>query len=221
MLSEALFERAVSWSAASCGDARLLELRRGFEERTGPIEESALDYESRIAHFFEWYLCSSGNGEQPVASFARAHPELSWAERKELAGWLRSHRSLWTMGELEAGGGWVHDLLGGLSVRVSLSAGDGTPRVGDRFDGRVIPIGDTLYLSPGRVFHPREAHGALDRLLEQARASGALGPGLLDPLLRMRSSFLGFASIRAEHVYRLDAVSDRARSAPWARNRAR
>jgi hypothetical protein len=56
----------------------------------------------------------------------------------------------------------------------------------------------------------------MDTLLKEARARGCLGLQLLDPLLRMRSSFLAFASIRPEHVYRLDAVEQEARSAPWA-----
>lgn len=216
MLSDALFERTLSWSAAELGEAHLLDVRRAFEARTGPIEEATADYESRIAHFFEWYACRQTEGGPVVSRFARAHPDLSQGEQRQLAGWLRSHRSLWACERVEAGESRIRDLIGGLVVRVTLRSGDEPLRVGDRFDGRVVPVGDTLYLSPGRVFHPRETHAAIDALLAQARARGCLGPELLDPLLRMRSSFLAFASIRPEHVYRLDALEQQAGSAPWA-----
>src|SRR3954471_9701922 len=102
MLSDALFERALHWTASAHGEAQLLEIRRSFEDRTGPIQESTRDYESRIAHFFEWYMCSTGYGQLPVASFAAAHPELPANEREELAGWLRSHRSLWVIENITA-----------------------------------------------------------------------------------------------------------------------
>ena len=216
MLSDALFEKALSWSAAERGEAHLLDLRRAFEARTGPIEEATADYESRIAHFFEWYACNHGEGGAVISRFARAHPDLSAGQQRELAGWLRSHRSLWLCEQVHAEGSRIRDLLGGLTLRVSLGAGEEPLRVGDRFDGRVVPLGDRLYLSPGRVFHPREAHAAIDALLAEATAGGTLGPVLLDPLLRMRTSFLAFASIRAEHVYRLDALGQQAGSAPWA-----
>jgi hypothetical protein len=216
MLSDALFEHALSWSAAERGEAHLLDLRRAFEARTGPIEEATADYESRIAHFFEWYACSQAEGGAVISRFARAHPDLSPGEQRELAGWLRSHRSLWLCEHVAEGESRIRDLLGGLSLRVALSAGEEPLRVGDRFDGRVVPLGDRLFLSPGRVFHPREAHAALDALLAEARARGRLGPVLLDPLLRMRTNFLAFASIRPEHVYRFDALEQQAGSAAWA-----
>ena len=216
MLNDALFERTLSWSAQSHGETHLLGVRRAFEARTGPIEESTADYESRIAHFFEWYACSHADGGAVVAQFARAHPDLPAGDQRELAGWLRSHRSLWACEAVGEHDGVVRDLVGGLLLRVALRPNDEPLRVGDRFDGRVVPVGDTLYLSSGRVFHPRETHVAMDALLKEARSRGCLGPQLLDPLLRMRSSFLAFASIRPEHVYRLDAIELEARSAPWS-----
>jgi hypothetical protein len=39
---------------------------------------------------------------------------------------------------------------------------------------------------------------------------------LLDGLLRMRSRFVRFASIRPEHVFRLDGFNASAFAAPWA-----
>jgi hypothetical protein len=218
MLSDDLFELTLSWSARERGESFLLDQRRAFEARTGPIEEATADYESRIAHFFEWYACRQVEGGAVVSRFARAHPELSAGEQQELAGWLRSHRSLWACEAvaIESGESRIRDLIGGLAVRVSMRSGDEPLRLGDRFDGRVVQVGDRLFLSPGRVFHPRGAHVALDALLAEARASGCLGPQLLDPLLRMRTSFLAFASIRAEHVYRLDAIEQQPGSAPWA-----
>ena len=95
--------------------------RRNFEEATGPIREGAADYESRIAHFFEQHLCSVEDGTSPpVARFAELAPGLSASERAQLAGWLRSHRSLFAFEgwDPESRLGLVRDLWLGGSFRV-------------------------------------------------------------------------------------------------------
>lgn len=222
MLDEALLERAVRWLSEYWGEARLLAARRGFEEATGQIREGDNDYEWRIAHFFEHALCDDGSGPPPVAIFARelaASPE----ERTQLAGWLHSHRSLLRFEGWEPGSdaGRVRDLLLGGRYRFVPRPADRQLAVGDCFDGRIVPIGTTLHLSPGRVYHPQAAHQAIDTLLTELRGQRFEPAAVLNGLLRMRARFFQFESIRAEHVYRSDALAEPAFSAPWARHAQR
>lgn len=200
MLHETLLERVLSWLVATRGEAHLQAARSAFERATGAIVEGQGDYESRIAHFLEQQLCESA--PNPIAGFAESHPELSDAEGRELAGWQRSHRSLFTIeGEL------VRDLVLGGSYRVWLSEPDRRLGTDDIFDGRIIPLGDLAVLAPAKVFHPREAHLALRALLGQVDFDSLPHAELLNGLLAMRTRFLTFESVRAEHVYQARALA--------------
>lgn len=218
MLDAALFERAIAWAATEPRGAQLAEARNAFERRTGVITSGAPDYEARIAHFFEQALCTPFAAGQaaPIAIFAAENAPTS-TERIELAGWLRSYRSLFRFERAEGAFGWLRDRIGGARFQFSIAGADRELRAGDCFDGRLVAIGSELWLSPGRVFHPHEADSALDQLLNEATQQKALDAGLLDPLLRMRSRFVEFESIRAEHVYRFDALHAENLGAPWAR----
>lgn len=218
MLNAALFERAIAWAASAPQAAELAQARTEFERRTGPIVNSATDYEARIAHFFEQALCAQlTEAHPPLISRFAAEASPTESERVELAGWLRSHRSLWKFEGVREGQGKVHDLIGGARFRFELVGVDRELREGDIFDGRLVAVGSSLFLSPGRVFHPQAAEVPLQAMLHEARDRGTLDASLLDPLLGMRSRLLGFESIRAEHVYRLDALDAQGMAAPWAR----
>ncbi len=217
MLNLALFERALAWAVNHHGETRLAQIRVAFEQRTGEIRTTMADYESRIAHFFECYLCSlhPPDAAAPVAAFAAANA-LAADERAQLAAWLRSYRSLFEVERVDSDTGLVHDLIGGARLRFSPTGADRELRPGDRFDGRVAPLGARLFLTPSRVFHPHQSDASLSALLSEARVQGILDAQLLDPLLRMRARFLAFESIRVEHVYRFDALEEASFSAPWA-----
>jgi hypothetical protein len=218
MLSAALFERAIAWAASAPRAPALDRARAEFERRTGPIVSGAKDFEARIAHFFEQALCAPLAPDQTpwIADFA-AETALSAAERRELAGWLRSYRSLWKFESSQGSAGQVRDLIGGARFRFVVVGADRELRSGDCFDGRLVALGTALCLSSGRVFHPQAAQHALQILLSEAQAQGTRNASLLDPLLGMRSRLIGFESIRAEHVYRLDALDAQGLAAPWAR----
>lgn len=220
MLNDLLLERALRWLALGPGEEELRAARRDFEVNTGPIDETARDYESRIGHFFEHYFCEAVDGlRAPVARFAAEALPLASEERVQLAGWLRSHRSLFRFDGWDDDGrlGRVHDLWLGGTYRVTPRPDDRQLSLGDRFDGRLVPLNGALFLSPGRVFHPRAVHNALDTLLAEIGGDRPDTATVLNGLLRMRARFFKFESIRAEHVYRLNALREPAFAAPWAR----
>jgi hypothetical protein len=202
MLQETLFERVLSWLVSTRGEAHLHAARTEFERATGAITEGQLDYESRIAHFLEQHLCAGD--PSAFSAFADAQAGLSEPERRELAGWLRSHRSLFVFDGPEQG---VRDLVLGGKYRVWLSEPERRLTPGDIFDGRLIPLAELTLLGPGKVFHPREAHEALNALLAQVDFDSLPHDELLDALLAMRTRFLTFESVRAEHVYQARALA--------------
>jgi hypothetical protein len=205
MLNESLVERALVWLAQERGGAAAQSARSAFEEATGAIVEAAPDYEARIAHFLEQYLCDGDPA--PLSVFASASADLSIEQRRELAGWLRSHRSLFAFDGFEGETGTVRDCILGGRYAFAPSERDRQLTPGELFDGRLVALGDHLWLSPGRVYHPREAHQALTALLAQLDIDILPHSSLLNGLLAMRSRFLTFESVRAEHVYQARALA--------------
>lgn len=206
MLHETLLEQALAWDVETHGASKLEAARRAFEARTGAIDPGARDHEPRIAHFLEHYVCA---GPAPlIAAYARRRGELDAGVRTALASLLRSHRSLFVFERfIDAHYGVLRDRLADVPFRFSAREADMRLGAGDCFDGRLLPCGDQLLLSNARVFHPSEAHDALDALLQQLDRSALSAVDLLDALLLMRSRFLQFASVRAEHVYQPRALS--------------
>jgi hypothetical protein len=216
LLDEALFERVIQWVAEREGQPSLLAARQRFEEQTGAIVEADPDHESRMLHMFECWLCETPvAGESLVAQCAAALP-LSVTEQRQLAGWQRSHRSLFEFEGFDAEGGRLRDLLLHGRYRFWPATHDRELKAGDRFDARIVAGNACLWLSPGRVYHARMTFPALDKLLTEPGLRAFSHKDLLDGLLRMRSRFVRFASIRPEHVFRLDGFSAAAFAAPWA-----
>jgi hypothetical protein len=205
MLNETLIERALSWWVQDRGEGALREARRAFEEATGAIEEASADYEPRIAHFLEQHVCEAA--DNPIVGFAASSTELSEQERRELAGWSRSHRSLFVFEGFDSDGARIGDCVFGGAYHVWPSDRDRQLSPGDHFDARLVASGDLLFLSPGRVYHPREALDALRALLAQLDVDSLPRAALLNGLLAMRSRFLKFESVRAEHVYQARALA--------------
>lgn len=205
MLDPALVERALAWAQSARGSAAITHARRCFEQATGPIDEHARDYEQRITHFLEQYLCDVD--ARVLLGFAADTHDLDSDARRELAGWLRSHRSVFSFTGFDAQGGRVRDGLFGGAYHFWPSESDLRLTPGDRFDARLVPVGELLYLSPGRVYHPREVHAALDALLPKLDLDSLPHAAVLDGLLLMRSRFLSFASVRPEHVYHARALA--------------
>lgn len=214
MTLEGLVERVI----ATVPMADLAAARETFHARTGAFEANEPFYEERIRAFFDWLAIDHEDGAL-LRRFVAEHTRTD--EERALAGRLAtSMRSLWRVSDRDREGDpIVACMLGGARFVVRRDEGPASRlTAGDVLDGRLVAAGPIALLAPGPVFHPREAHDALERLLEDARAQGRSAESLLDPLLRMRMRFDRFTSMHARHVYRVDAL-DRMEilAAPWHR----
>lgn len=199
---EGLVERVV----ASVPAPELAAARDAFSARTGAFEPNEPFYEERIRAFFDWLVIEHEGGGWLRRLVARR--DLTDSDRDLARRLATSMRSLWRVTERAREGDPILEcLLGGARLVVRRDEGPAarlTP--GDVLDGRLVGAGPVALLAPGPVFHPREAHDALGRLLEDARAAGRSPDAMLDPLLRMRMRFDRFTSMDARHVYRADAL---------------
>jgi len=211
---EGLVERAIATVPA----AELAHAREVFSARTGAFEPNEPFYEERIRAFFDWLVIEHEGGAL-LRRFA-ARSEIA-EEDRALAGRLAtSMRSLWRVTERTRDGDPILEcMLGGARFVVRRDEGPASRlSAGDVLDGRLVGAGTVALLAPGPVFHPREAHDALARVLDDARTAGRTAESLLDPLLRMRMRFDRFTSMNAKHVYRADALDlTEILSASWHR----
>ncbi|MFK7988649.1 MAG: hypothetical protein AB8I08_21695 [Sandaracinaceae bacterium] len=200
MLEEAL-EGWVSELADHRGD--LEAAREAFHAQTGPFAPGEAWYEERIQAFFDWYLFEHAVAALPVGPLGTACRE--------------AQRGLFRVTHVD-GVATLEDALGGMRVRVPPIGVAARLREGDRFDGRLLVLDGAIRVAPGIVFHPAVAHEALDGMLPALRAVPRPMGEVLDGLLRMRMRLDRFTSIRARHVYRIEALPDlQILSAAWAR----
>jgi hypothetical protein len=219
---DATVERIVAWATARDGGADLAAARAAFEHATGAFGDGDAWYEERIRAFLDQWICEwrGEDGTTPIERFVRHSPDASAAEREVAGALATAERGLWSASDEEDGGLRLEDRIGGAALHLARDAECAAARLrpGDLFDGRVLLVGDTVHVAPGMIFHPREAHEAIDALLVEAASHDARTVALLDPLLRMRMRLDRFTSIRARHIYTWSAVGDEdVRSAPWAR----
>lgn len=212
MSPEALLERVI----AEVNPDVLSRARDEYHALAGPFAPADPFYEERIRAFLDWLAIERDRGAT-LRTFLARHDALSPPDQALGRALLSSMRSLYRVHQSEHGT-VIQCVFDGARFRVRT---DDLPasrlRDGDMLDGRAIGVEGIVMLAPGPVFHPREAHAAITTLVREARAQERSETNILDALLRMRMRFDRFHSIRAEHVYRLDAL-DRMEilAASWA-----
>ena len=214
---EALLERWISQLTEHDGGVSLDRAREIFHERTGPFDVGERWYEPRLRFFFEWFLCDFGGARL----WLETHPDADDHDRLVARACETSARSLYTVSAAGHGQIQLDDRLGGGRFVVPAKGAAERLSPGETFDGRLLVLEEPC-LSRGILFHPPQTHHALEALLSEiAPVEGDRVP-VLDGLLRMRMRLDRFTSIRAEHIYQIDALADRSiNSAAWARKDAR
>lgn len=198
----ATLEAVVERMEREADSAALAAARVEFEAATGPFAPGEPWYEERIAAFFDFALGSYDGGRLARAFAARA--DVPDAERALALALARAERSTFRVERRD--GAIVCESLFGARYRVADEGTGARLRDQDRFDGRLVAIDGRILVAPGTVFHPAEAHEAIDRLLDEVATRGAPRVSLPDALLRMRMRFDRFTSMHARHVYRYEAI---------------
>lgn len=193
--------------------------RVAFEAATGPFVAGETWYEERIAAFFDYALVAFDGGAL-AARFA-ARGDVDPEERALALAMRRGERSVFRVERI--GADRVLEGLFGARYRVAPVGVGGRLLGGEWVDGRLVSASGSLELMPGAIFHPSEAHEAIDAIVRSLREPGATERArsqedLADALLRMRMRFDRFTSMHARHVYRYDAIGrTEILAASWAR----
>src|SRR5262249_1929849 len=131
-----LLERAIARAAAD--EAALLAARKQWDLQAGHVHDDDPLFEERAAAFLEWYaLDQPGADGRPPAAHMAADAE-SRAERAALEALAATHRSLFRVREVRAGGLLLDDLWGGASFRTRERRRIAGLERGDLFDARLV-----------------------------------------------------------------------------------
>jgi hypothetical protein len=196
------YEAIVALAAHPDHTARVAEMRRVFEERTGHFGSS--DFESRTRAFWDDALTRQG--------FAR---DVARDLPPQIAAWVpgltHAHRGLFRA-EVAFGRQVLVDVWGGAKFfvdEIDEASRDAVDAASAPFDARLAagPDEPIIALLPGAIFHPAEAASAMDKVLDAARARALGTDEVLDALLRMELSLRTLSRVKPAYAYRAEALA--------------
>jgi hypothetical protein len=199
------FERIATTLGKPAFEARVLEARADFQQRTGAFGSEDPWFEARSRAFWDDALTSGGLAE--LVYSALPDEARSW-----VAPLARAHRGLFVVTARDDEAVVVRDLLSGAELFVDQTdpgTSDALVAAVAPFDGRVVAGGLPVVtaLLPGAVYHPEDAKEPIAKVLETARARGLERGQTLDALLRMELSLCSLSRVKASYAYRAEALA--------------
>jgi len=204
----AVYEALVTCSGSPRFASRVKEMRRLFEERTGPFGPDDAWFEVRSRAFWDDALTTPGFAVTVVPAL-----ELSALGLETARNWVkpleRAHRGLFQASPSE--GGWrLVDLWSGAEFVV----GDPDPGLHEALaaasllDGRVVARNSPLEVAllPGALFHPADATDPIGHVLDAAHERGMETDETLDALLRMERNLRSHSRVKASYAYRAESL---------------
>ena len=200
------FEAVVLAGALPKHAARVAEMRRAFELRTGAFGPEDAWFEARSRAFWDDAVASQGFGQHVEA-------ELGLAARAWVRPFDRAHRGLFEASR-EGDGVWLlRDVWGGAEFLVRLvdigtrdSLDAATSPFDARLVGRVSTGAPEIAILPGAIFHPEDAVAPLEEVLAAAKKRDLSTGHVLDALLRMEKSFRSLSRVKPGYAYRPAAL---------------
>lgn len=198
------YDRIVALGASEAHAARVGEMRRAWQARTGAYAPTDAWFEVRSRAFWDDALTTQG--------FAReVRGELPEEAHAWTSAMSRAHRGLFSATVDEDGAIVLDDVIGGAAFAVHLAdAGsrDALSAATGLFDARLVADGGQVAILPGALFHPEDATDAIALVLRSARAKELATDALLDALLRMERSLRSLSRVKAAYAYRESALHD-------------
>ena len=198
----AVYEALVTCGGGAPFAGRVKEMRRQFEERTGPFGPDDPWFEARSGAFWDDALTTQGFAAVVAPSVARA---MQADAARWVAPFARAHRGLFHPEPNESGWRLIDAWSGAEFVVNPLDPGlQEALRAATVLDGRVVARDAPMEIAllPGAIFHPADATEPIARVLEAARERGIGTCETLDALLRMERSLRSLSRVKASYAYR-------------------
>ena len=185
-----------------------------FAQTGGEVHEHDRCFESRLQAFFNWYLFDRKlDGVTPAQRFLQDRgAELRGPDKDVLLGFTQTRLGLY---EYRGRGGLLlGPKKGQVRVRdvIARKQHDVTERrqmhgleIGDLFEARLVPVGNTLHFSTSFTYHPREMTPVILRAIKKRKKQGSLDVRVLVwELERMSLQAERFKNVNIEAIYNFD-----------------
>ncbi len=205
---EAALDALIERFGAGEHEAEVVHARGEYDERTGKVfdDDGAL-FEVRTNAFLEWYVVErplSKAGVPPVVIALReagpgdgSESDLSVAWRA----WATSHRSLFTVEDLDDGRVRLRDIFGGACFAVDERRRffGVTPR--DIVEARLMGFRGHVRFGRTFCFHPGEVHDKIDAHVRHILADGGTRADAVDFIATLRVRMERSRHIAPERIY--------------------
>jgi len=201
MLAQVL-DKIIAFAARD--DGALVRAREEWADRAGRVFDDDPLYEERTVAFLEWCVLdrAMSDGRLPVERFM-AEERLDDLEGRWAHALARSHRSLFEVRALRDGSLAIDDLLGGGAFEVTERRRLPGIAEGEIFEARLVAnvvAAPQVLFTRAFQFHPREAHGAIEKQAAEARTQGEAREQTLFRLLRLRLKALRYGHVAAAKI---------------------
>ncbi len=185
-----------------------------FSQTGGEVHEDDRCFESRLQAFFNWYLFDrKQDGVTPAQRFLQDRgAELRGPDKDVLLGFTQTRLGLY---EYRGRGGLLlGPKKGQVRVRdaITRKSYDVTERrqmhgleIGDLFEARLVPVGNTLHFSTSFTYHPREMNPVILREIKKRKKRGTVDVRTLAwELERMSLQAERFKNVNIEAIYNFE-----------------
>ncbi len=185
--------------------AEITAAREHFFTQAGKVFEDDDElYEARLAAFLEWYVLDRplADGPPPVLRVLAAPGARAAGEVTALAYLAASRRSLFEVDAVDGSRLLIEDLMGGARFLVSERRGTIGFEPGDLLEARLVFDGDQVIFGKTFLFHPRDAHAEVLKLVDTALGRGGRPDDVLFELSRLHVRWFRLNHVGAARIYR-------------------
>jgi len=198
------FIERVQHAATRGGLADVRLAREEFHNLTGKFEEGEPWFELRMNMFHDWYLLDRRgvDGATPVERFIDDHRDrIDPTELPQFEHLTVTLRSVFRLLSIKGKALQLDDLAGGGRWEARWTLPTVGLALGDIIDSRIVMFDGQPITGRGAVLHPREAHEAVETIVNRARREGMRPREVVDHLDKMRLKLDRYSNVRIRHVY--------------------
>lgn len=185
-------------------EEEILLAREEFDALRGKVFDDDTIFVDHMRMFLQWYVL-----ERPLlnATLAPIYIDLKNDALNDMMlpsaiALAKSYRSLFEVTKVERDGLQLYDLIQSSYWWIPLDkVADGMDQ-NDIFETRILPISGVLHLCKTVMHHPKSAHDAIHRLIDERCKRKILDWRLVFEIAEMRLRYSRFRNIDVNHIYR-------------------
>ncbi len=184
--------------------------KKQFFGNTALSEERSGQFEMRMSQFYDWYFFTrplSGYGQTPLHScFMARELRFSDQEKQLLEALKKNIHSLFQFIKIKDEDVHIKDLFSGQKLVVKKSPWLYGFEVGEFFEVRLIPMGETYVFTRGLCFHPQSASAyILSEIKAHAKDPDMNPDDFILRLIKMRYKFEQYKHLQPDMIYSNDS----------------